>query len=347
LSFDTKSEEDTNIQNDNETALSNWDVSGYIKVLAEIPTDGRDSEVELDDLSLFVSGNINEWFNPFVEAEYFSGAIWQQQGNDKITDGKFIFERLYNDFELTPDSHLRVGKFLARIGYWNLIHAAPLVWTVNRPASSTYSYSNYITGIEYGYEFDAFSGSRFDIYLQVTDEFDAKPLSKHPREYDKVLGSSWTINDNIDTRSSIDFQYAEVKDSNTERLTYSFQKVWYLRSWDIDTQLIYTRINVEQSSETSKNLQVNNNKSTKKEDGWDGGGYVQARYRFTPSMNAYARGEYFHYAVEGVSGHNIIVGSRYILGEWGNLNIEYKWGSGATFIEDDGFSLSYNAMFRW
>lgn len=351
LSFEVKSEDENNLYElTTEISHSNWDVSGYIKVLADIPTDERNSEVELDDLSLFVSGNVNRWFNPFVEAEYFSGTIWQKEGDNKFTDGEFIFERLYNDFKLTSSSQIRVGKFLSRVGYWNLIHAAPLVWTVNRPASSTYSFSNYITGIEYGYEFDAFTGSRFDIYLQLTDEFDPKPTSKHPRRYDKILGSSWTISDNIDTRSSFDFQYAEVKDSNTKRLTSSFQKTWYFRSWDIDTQLIYTHINVEKLSSTPpKNQLTTNNPSPEhnQEDGWDGGGYLQARYRVAPYMNVYARGEYFHYAVEKDGGHNFIVGGRYILSDWGNINVEYKWGEGVKLIEDDGFSISYNAMFRW
>ncbi len=349
LSFEAKTEEGTEIESlYSENIISNWDFSGYIKVLADIPTDGRNSEVELDDLSVFISGNVNKWFNPFVEMEYFSGTIWQQEGDNSFTDGEFIFERLYNDFQITPSSHIRIGKFLARVGYWNLIHAAPLIWTVNRPDSSTYSYSNYITGVEYGYEFDAFTGSRLDVYIQLTDEFDPKPITKHPRKYDKVLGTSWTINDSIDTRSSLDFQYAEVKDSNTKRFTYSFQKVWYFRNWDVDTQLIYTHINVNKLLATPNNLLNNNPKpQIEPEDGWDGGGYLQARYRLTPAINVYARGEYFHYAVEQNGGQNLIVGSRYVLGLWGNINIEYKWGQGAKLIEDDGFSLSYNAMIRW
>jgi len=349
FSLNVKSDENTEYYSQaDELTLSNWEVSSYIKVLADIPTDDRSSEVELDDLSLFISGNLNKWFNPFVEAEYFSGTLWQKQGDNKFTDGEFIFERLYNDFMLTSATKIRVGKFLAPVGYWNLIHAAPLVWTINRPASSTYSYSNYITGIEYGYEFDAYTGSRLDLYAQLTNEFNPKPLTKHPREYDKVYGISWTIDDNIDSRTSLDFQYAKVKDSGTERFTSSFQKIWYFHSLDIDAQLIYTNINVSKLSTTKIQPNINNNASNHQAvDGWDGGGYLQARYRITSSMNLYARGEYFHYAVEQDAGHNFILGGRYILGGWGNINIEYKWGEGAKLIEDDGFSLSYNAMFRW
>ena len=323
---------------------SDWDVSGYIKVLANIPTDGRDAEVELDDLSIYISGNVNQWLNPFVEAEYFSGTIWQKEGDKNFTDGEFIFERLYNDFKLSDKSRIRVGKFLAPVGYWNLIHAAPLVWTINRPASSTYSYSNYVTGIEYGYVLNDFSGSRFDLYAQFGDEFDPKPLSKHPRQYDKLIGGSWTLSDNLDSRSSIDFQYAEVKDSKTTRSTLSVQKIWYFSDWDLDAQLIYTKINVSAQKKVA-----NNSTKLKGElsDGWDGGGYIQTRYRLHPKFNLYARGEYFHYAIEQDNGSNLIFGGRYLLGIWGNINVEYKWGGGTQSISEDGISISYNAMLRW
>lgn len=343
--------------NDTETILFNkapyenyWDISGYIKVLADVPTDNRNAEVELDDLSVFVSGNVNKWLNPFVEAEYFSGTLWQSKGNRKFTDGKFIFERLYNDFKFSQNSQLRVGKFLAPVGFWNLIHAAPLVWTVNRPISSTYSYSNYITGVEYGHLFNAMSGERFDVYVQLTKEFDPKPLSKHPRRYDKILGGSWTLADNLDTRASFDIQYAEVETSQSKRLTASFQKIWYLRSWDIDTQFIYTRItnsNAKFDSEDMLEKGVKNDDAAAIDNGWDGGGYIQARYRFAPKWNVYSRAEYFHFAVEKASGKNFIFGARYRIGKWGNINAEYKWGGGAQGIANDGLSVSYNAMFRW
>ncbi len=327
-------------------SYSNWDVSGYIKVLADIPTDGRDPKVELDDLSIYLSGNINQWFNPFVEAEYFSGTIWQEKGDDSFTDGEFIFERLYNDFKVSEKTRLRVGKFLAPVGYWNLIHAAPLVWTINRPATSTYGYSNYVTGIEYGYILDDFIGSRFDIYLQLGDEFDPKPLSNHPRRYDKLIGGSWTLSDNLNSRSSIDFQYAEVKDTNTTRTTFSLQKIWYFHQWDIDAQVIYTKIDV---GETRKLTTINSTSKMRIEasDGWDGGGYIQTRYRIDPKFNLYARGEFFHYAMERDKGNDFILGGRYLLGKWGNINVEYKWGSGTQSISNDGISISYNAMLRW
>jgi len=226
------------------------------------------------------------------------------------------------------------------------------VWTINRPASSTYSYSNYITGIEYGHLVDAISGSRFDVYLQLNDEFDPKPLSEHPRRYNKILGGSWTFSDNLDTRSSLDFQYAEVKNTNSKRFTFSFQKVWYFQSWDIDTQLIYTSIKNNNAADFEDENAIIVDDAAFIENGWDGGGYLQARYRLTSKWNVYARNEYFHFAIKQSNitnknnNNSYILGSRYRIGRWGNINVEYKSGSNRQNINDNSVSISYNAMFR-
>ncbi len=315
-----------------------WDVSGYISLVAKRPDNNQPSEIELDDLSIFLSKNFNKWLNPFVEAEIFGAPLWKSQGKAQLKDGGFIFERLYNDFNLDSETRLRVGKFLAPVGQWNLIHAAPLVWTVERPLTTTFSYSNYITGVEYGKSINAISGSRFDIYFQGSNDFDPKPLKNHPRLYSQVFGGSWTLIDDLDTRSSVDIQYAEVRTNNTERTTVSWQKVWYLSQWDIDSQLIYTRVVGDEARRLQTPL---------KDTGWDGGGFMQARYRLTPHWNLYGRGEYFHFADNNQSGNIYLLGARYRFDKMGNLNFEYRSGSGAKRLEGKSISVSYNAMIRW
>lgn len=350
LSLIIAAEEDINSTSITSLNYDNdWDISGYVKIFADIPNDNKKSKVEFDDLSIYVSGNINQWFNPFVEAEYFGTQLYSSQKGEKFKKGKFIFERLYNDFNLNTSDRIRVGKFLAPVGYWNLIHAAPLVWTVNRPLTSTYSYSNYISGLEYGHVLNPIQGSRVDFYAQLGNEFNPKPLSDHPRRYSKIIGASWTLSDHLDTRSSIDMQYAKVKTTNNNRLTFSFQKIWYLQTWDIDTQIIYTKITNTSNGEILEDTISNelmSNEEIQRENGWDGGGYIQTRYRYSSKWNFYGRGEYFHLAIDKQSGQSFILGARYRMGKWGNINAEYKYGNGAKHITNNGFSISYNAMFR-
>jgi hypothetical protein len=83
--------------------------------------------VELDDLSLFVSGKFNRWLNPFLEAEAYSIPLWEEGKGARFNSAQLIIERLYNDIHVTENDTLRAGKFLAPINHWNIVHAAPLV----------------------------------------------------------------------------------------------------------------------------------------------------------------------------------------------------------------------------
>jgi hypothetical protein len=52
-------------------------VSGYAKLATSSPNRAP-TAVELDDLSLFVSGKFNRWLNPFMEAEAYKIPLWEE-----------------------------------------------------------------------------------------------------------------------------------------------------------------------------------------------------------------------------------------------------------------------------
>ena len=330
-----------NINDQNIDLQPGWDVYGYVNLVA---TDvaKQTSKIELDDLSIFLSKKYNSWLNPFIEAEFFSVPLWKNQGSARLQDGHFIFERIYNDVHLNNHATLRIGKFLAPVGLWNLIHAAPLVWTIERPLSTTFSYSNYISGIEYRHTIDAINGKRLDVYYQGWNDIDPQPISNQTREYTKVYGASWTLVDDLSKRSSIDVQYAKVKGNNTRRTTISWQKVWYLPQWDIGSQLIYTKVNGEEASPV--NTLINNQSSTSS---WDGGGYIQARYHLNSKWNIYSRIERYHFAKTRNLGESILLGMRYRFDRQGNINAEILHGEGSDLIASDSLLISYNSMFKW
>jgi len=308
----------------NKESLTDWDVSGYLKLLAK-DTEGV-REVEIDDLSLFLSNHINWWFNPFLEAEFFSVPLSNSEHSVNLGSGNFVIERLYNDISPTSGHRFRIGKFLAPVGQWNLVHAAPLVWTVERPLTTTFSFSNYITGFEYGFELNPFAGSRIDFYWQPRNSFDPKPLSHHPREYKQTIGSSWTISDDLDGRSSLDFQYARVKSSAEKRTTLSLHKAIYQSQWSYDGQAIYTSI-------ADNNVFLSD---------WEGGGYLQVRYQYNQRLDQYVRGEQYHFAEFDNTDTSWLIGLRYRFVSMGNINIEYVSHSAAT---GDSLLISYNIMF--
>ena len=153
---------------------SSWfdsiNISGYAKFAASAPNK-QPTSIVLDDLSLFVSAKFNRWLNPFLEAESYDMSIWEAGSGFQFNNIHLAIERLYNDMEITDTDTLRTGKFLASINHWNIVHAAPLVWTTNRPITSTYSRANYITGLQLRHDFDALTGHALEIYAQPAEEF--------------------------------------------------------------------------------------------------------------------------------------------------------------------------------
>lgn len=60
---------------------------------------------------------------------------------------RVTLERLYLDWTFHDALTLRLGKFLAPIGRWNLSHADPLVWTTSRPLLTQSVFPHNLTGL--------------------------------------------------------------------------------------------------------------------------------------------------------------------------------------------------------
>jgi len=120
-------------------------LSGYVNVELVDRFDAP-TKLDLDDLSLFASGRINKWINPFLEAELSSYTLIQQGGGSG--GGDFVVERFYNDTNITDQNTLRIGKMLTPLGYWNLVHAAPLIPIITRPYTTARGFEQYASGID-------------------------------------------------------------------------------------------------------------------------------------------------------------------------------------------------------
>lgn len=99
----------------------------------------------LEDASLFVSWEIRPWLRFFSEIE-FEDVVTIESNSISTGDATFSAERLYLDYLMTEWSTLRLGKFLTPVGYWNEIHAAPLVWTTSRPLVTEEPFAKHVTG---------------------------------------------------------------------------------------------------------------------------------------------------------------------------------------------------------
>ncbi len=165
-----------------------FNFAGYSELVANVPENGKTSLV-LNDLSLFVTGHIGQWLNPFTEVEltdfdfFHSRSLGEERGS-----GDLVLERLYNDSYLTESVTLRLGKMLAPVGEWNEIHAAPLVLTTARPAVTYRNFSEYATGVSVLYTDPNGNFPNLQLYWQPSGEFSERPSRITFHQYRGVEG---------------------------------------------------------------------------------------------------------------------------------------------------------------
>lgn len=103
-------------------------------------------ELSLDELSMIVRWDGNSRFRFFGEFELERGFLWQEGRDFSHSDSKIDLERLYVDYNWSDTVNVRGGRFLTPVGRWNLIHAAPLVWTTLRPLSTSRLFPTSVNG---------------------------------------------------------------------------------------------------------------------------------------------------------------------------------------------------------
>ena len=146
-------------------------LGGYANVTFGALDDSHD-QLALEDLSTFVTIHLDDHWSIFTEAELEDTLQFDGDGVGS-GDDLFSLERLYLQWEATDNVRLRVGEMLTPIGIWNVIHAAPLVWTTSRPITTERFFDTGLTGAE-----ATFLGSPGDfevattLFAQVTGHID-------------------------------------------------------------------------------------------------------------------------------------------------------------------------------
>lgn len=98
---------------------------------------GGDTDAALNQISLILRWEGDSRFRYFSEIELERPVSWHE-GEHFTDDSSYVdVERLYVDYNLSEKLNLRAGRFLTPAGWWNLIHAAPLVWTSTRPLATS------------------------------------------------------------------------------------------------------------------------------------------------------------------------------------------------------------------
>lgn len=218
-------------------AVGNANVAGYSNVVLEVPRDGT-HHLAVDDLSLFVSGRFDRYLNPFLEVE-LDEVVLAAEGGD-AGSGDWVVERIYDDVSITPATTLRIGKMLAPVGDWNITHAAPLVWTTNRPLTTYYPFSEFASGLAVNY-LGASNGWDAQVYVQPGDEWIPQSGAGR-RNYHHVGGFNLRHSWNIQNRLGLALQSARDADSGEKQIALAAYGTWTSGPLLWDAQVDYVTI---------------------------------------------------------------------------------------------------------
>lgn len=118
-----------------EAASSDFSFGGYSSAGIQIAP-GGEASAALNEISLIIGWDGGGRWKFFTELELEKPFTWRE-GTPVTSKYAYVdVERLYADFNITGGLNLRGGRFLTPAGRWNLLHAAPLVWTATRPGAT-------------------------------------------------------------------------------------------------------------------------------------------------------------------------------------------------------------------
>jgi hypothetical protein len=106
-------------------------IGGFTNVKAET-TEEQGGEFALDTLNFFVIYDHFTRFRAVAELQ-LRDIVDVSEETAGTQDFAFDVRRLFGDFTVSDELHVRTGTFLTPIGYWNLILAPPLTWTTEPP----------------------------------------------------------------------------------------------------------------------------------------------------------------------------------------------------------------------
>lgn len=193
---------------------------------------------EISDLSLFLTWDNNSRLRFFSELEagdLLSAGEHQAPG---IQNARFDFERFYIDGIVNNHLTVRLGKFLTPIGHWNLIHAAPLVWTSSRPVATENLFSTHASGLMlHGSVPVAERQLEYSVYGDLTENIDPH-RSKNP--FENALGAHlrYFLSDTLQIGAS----FANFVLSSQQPARYyltGIEAFWTYRKFEFSSELVY------------------------------------------------------------------------------------------------------------
>lgn len=209
-------------------------------------------ELNVDHLSLFIHWEGDGKLRFFSELD-LEDPLTIGQGIDLTTSNAYLaLERLYADYLYSEKLSFRAGKFLTPIGRWNVVHAAPLVWTTSRPLITEYSFPTNATGaMAYGTVPVLGKDIDYSVYTAIGGDWRPNPTLD---PFEEAYGLHVTLPLLDASELGISLANFEQKSSPGERRNLlGMDYFWTRDRYEISSELVY-RFSEESSKRDERGL---------------------------------------------------------------------------------------------
>ncbi len=212
---------------------SAFKLGGYSSASITAPRKGS-TEFNLNEISLLLSWDNNARLKFFGELELERPLSWNENKHFNSKNNYFDLERLYLDYNVSEKINIRGGRFLTPAGRWNLLHAAPLVWTGSRPLVTNYLFPAAINGVmmhgatplRLNGEDQSFEYSFFVETLKDQDKEDDETI------YKNVTGAHFKLNNQFNLGLSL-ATFSEDRPGSPDYRMIGLDFITHVKGWEI------------------------------------------------------------------------------------------------------------------
>ena len=294
-------------------------LGGYAAADA-VRDEGGPGEFSLEALSLFVVWTPTSRLRLFSELELEDPLVVDTEGDSTARAG-FTVERLYGDAIASDALTVRGGKFLTPVGRWNVIHAAPLVWTTSRPLVTELPFDQHTTGAALlGTFFLGHDTLSYTVYGQPAGSFDEVD---QPQVADHSVGArlEWDRGADLSLGSS----YLAFERHGVWRNAVGLDALWARGPLEVMSELL-----VERSPHGGR-------------DQW--GCYLQGVYEIHPPLALVGRYEHYDQAGVQPTVNLFVAGLAYKPRPWVVVKLEYLAADHPAEASPPGFKSSLAVLF--
>ena len=304
-------------------AMENTDgfrLGGYANAGINIHPGGR-AEAALDEVSLILSWEGNSRFRFFSELEIDRPVSWQEGDGFSEEDFQLDVERLYADYNLSEKLNLRAGRFLTPAGRWNLIHAAPLVWTSLRPLATSRLFPTSINGAMF-YGAAPLGNAAFE-YTFFIEALQDQPEHSHEIQFKDTRGARFALSGKMNWGLSV-LDFSEDIPGNPRFRMFGLDFMAQHKGW-------------EASGDVFQRYYTNGSEG-------GSGGYLQGVAPLGNQWFAVARLETFQRPTDG-SNERWVLGTAWRITPSRVLKMEYAGGDAERPDSPKGFVASFAILF--